>query len=81
MMNGAWKPAPRPAQIRIQTGTGGGAQSVTSCLTNPIFSPTRNAAQSCKPIHGSNNLRTESRNVLSYLIKPLTDSVSRTFRE
>ncbi len=26
-------------------------------------------------------LRTESRNVLSYLVKPLTDSVSRTFRE
>lgn len=27
------------------------------------------------------SLRTESRNVLSYLVKPLTDSVSRTFRE
>ena len=26
-------------------------------------------------------LRTESRSVLSYLVKPLTDSVSRTFRE
>jgi hypothetical protein len=26
-------------------------------------------------------LTTESRNVLSYLVKPLTDSVSRTFRE
>jgi len=26
-------------------------------------------------------LRTESRNVLSYLVKPLTDSISRTFRE
>ncbi|MBU4567961.1 MAG: HlyD family type I secretion periplasmic adaptor subunit [Alphaproteobacteria bacterium] len=31
------------------------------------------------PVEAS--LRTESRNVLSYLIKPLTDSVSRTFRE
>jgi hypothetical protein len=27
------------------------------------------------------SLKTESRNVLSYLVKPLTDSVSRTFRE
>jgi len=27
------------------------------------------------------SLRTESRNVLSYLVKPLMDSVSRTFRE
>jgi multidrug efflux pump subunit AcrA (membrane-fusion protein) len=26
-------------------------------------------------------LRTESRRVLSYLVKPLTDSVSRTFRK
>ncbi len=31
------------------------------------------------PVEAS--LRTESRNVLSYLVKPLTDSVSRTFRE
>ena len=26
-------------------------------------------------------LKTESRNVLSYLVKPLVDSISRTFRE
>lgn len=39
------------------------------------------AELSCKPIDGSNNLCTERRNVLSYLIKPLTDWVSRTFRE
>ena len=31
------------------------------------------------PVEAS--LRTESRNVLSYLVKPLTDSVARTFRE
>ena len=31
------------------------------------------------PVEAS--LRTESRNVLSYLVKPLMDSVSRTFRE
>ena len=31
------------------------------------------------PVEAS--LTTESRNVLSYLVKPLTDSVSRTFRE
>ena len=29
----------------------------------------------------SSGLKTESRNVLSYLVKPLLDSVSRTFRE
>jgi hypothetical protein len=81
MMSSARKRAPRSGQIKIKTGTASRAQSLAWSLTSPILLPARIAVRPFKTIHRSNKLITESRNVLSYLIKPLTDSVSRTFRE
>jgi hypothetical protein len=42
------------------------------------FAPKRSEPRARR---GPKYQRTENRNALSYLVKPLTDSVSRTFRE